>query len=733
MTDKPKSLHKHFPYTNNTTVDFRVGGAEGTLATGAAETSANRLEMFGKHGGQAWALNNPDFPGVFGGYEIGLKDYDQSNLYETLPADAIVLASIPKYPIISGMDQIKYNSVIYLIYKRLDTNVIDYMELAEYSKGSEGYGINKLILNKHLFREDSFIAKGTQLTKSPMETQDGLYCTGRDAKTAVFSLSGTLEDSTVISESWAKENSAMAIYTQSINISYNMHPSYIYDTELMKFFPDLGEEVNPDGILMCLRKSTKDTFMSDILDVTSGIYSPLHDRPFVAPAGAKILDIDIWRNHVQANRVQFNNKKIYSQVDKYIDATIERYKTILKIYNDNQHLELSPRFSTLVSTAYKYLVTNKVRMKGINIRTNSDFIDKDEEIEYIKMKITYGIEMFPNIGSKFTGRDGGKVTASTIAKDEDMPVDENGIRADIVISPLGIPGRMNTIILDEIFINRTSLFVLEELKKNKSFDYLMEYYGTFNKNYADLHYEMFPTKELQDKYVEERIHNNKLHVNVLPFQHNIMENDEQVLAIENKYGSHETRVSFNVIDENGNRHKETSADTVCIGARYTTMLYALPYTTAPGFGHINHLKIPVKTASKSNDSHVAKTPIKVIGQDETRLLDAGMGPNDNSIFRLLCLHANSPEGVNAMMKAQLNEPYPTRISKIDISDQELAKTNTMVKLVNHELRSVGINFSNIEVPNFKEEDIPEIINDILETGKEIKTQRKVPETDDNKS
>src|SRR5690606_4740031 len=59
------------------------------------------------------------------------------------------------------------------------------------------------------------------------------------------------------------------------------------------------------------------------------------------------------------------------------------------------------------------------------------------------VKVYLAIKRRIQPGDKMAGRHGNKGVISVIMPVEDMPFDENGEPVDIVLSPLGVPSRMN--------------------------------------------------------------------------------------------------------------------------------------------------------------------------------------------------------------------------------------------------------------------------------------------------
>lgn len=711
-------FQEDYKYADNCTVDHRCLALEGNMATFPDRTSAGRMEMLSKHMTQALALLKSDFPYIYKGYESKLSEYDKSNLYDQIPTDSVIVETIPKYSLGLGYNTITTNNKMYVVYKELGSNMIDYIEISTFTKGSDGFGFKNKQKNIHLLNKDTFVMGGTKFTQSSIETEPGVYCLGTNANMAIMTLPGTVEDSFIISKSLANRLATYSIYTEEFDIPFYYHPLYIYNANEHKFMPDIGEFVNDDGVLCAFRESNGYTFMSDTLDTNIGNISPFHDRPIKASPGATILDIDIWKNPVAKSKANYDNDKLFSQLDKYIDGSVRRHKSIVSIYEKHKNKCLfSPKFETLVFNSYKYLISSKVKLNDLSNKTiggkslrsynRSDFIDKDNEIDYIRIKVTYGIEVIPTLGYKLTGRDGGKGTASVIMDDEDMPVDDKGIRADFIISPVGIPSRMNSGMLDEQFINRTSEFVRRNLEAGKGYDYVIDYLRKLNPNYVDLIDQICNTPENQKEYVNECI-SKGIYINLPPFLEGLT--DDLYLQLEEEYGSHSTPVEFNIIEEDGSKKRERTKLPICIGSKYIYLLYAKPEPTAPGFGYVSHFGHPIRPNKRaSSESFLKMTPVKVIGQDEMRLLEAG--DKTGEIPRLFNLHANSPIGVNKLMETLLHSKKPSAIKRVDISNEELFNTNTILKMTKIFFKTAGINIDDTEL-KYSEEELIELIKQI---------------------
>jgi hypothetical protein len=92
-----------------------------------------------------------------------------------------------------------------------------------------------------------------------------------------------------------------------------------------------------------------------------------------------------------------------------------------------------------------------------------------------------------------------------------------------------------------------------------------------------------------------------------------------------------------------------------------------------------------------------------------RLLEAG--DKTGEIPRLFNLHANSPIGVNKLMETLLHSKKPSAIKRVDISNEELFNTNTILKMTKIFFKTAGINIDDTEL-KYSEEELIELIKQI---------------------
>ncbi len=95
---------------------------------------------------------------------------------------------------------------------------------------------------------------------------------------------------------------------------------------------------------------------------------------------------------------------------------------------------------------YKEVYTNQIHVLAALKEDRINQLRKGDELPsgVIKMiKVYVANKRRVSVGDKVAGRHGNKGVVSRIVNIEDMPYLENGTAVDVVLNPLGVPGRMN--------------------------------------------------------------------------------------------------------------------------------------------------------------------------------------------------------------------------------------------------------------------------------------------------
>jgi len=156
---------------------------------------------------------------------------------------------------------------------------------------------------------------------------------------------------------------------------------------------------------------------------------------------------------------------------KDFDAKISAYK---EIYNNQIH----------VLTALKEDQINNLR-KGDELPSGV--------IKMVKVYVATARRL--SVGDKMAGRHGNKGVVSRIVNVEDMPYMADGTSVDIVLNPLGVPGRMNLGQILETMLGMASKKIGSHIEENIKIWEQKEL-----KNYLSKHYGADLVKDFTEKY-----------------------------------------------------------------------------------------------------------------------------------------------------------------------------------------------------------------------------------------
>jgi DNA-directed RNA polymerase subunit beta len=136
---------------------------------------------------------------------------------------------------------------------------------------------------------------------------------------------------------------------------------------------------------------------------------------------------------------------------------------------------------------FREIVGNQIHVLNAQKELKISHLKKGDELPsgVIKMvKIYVAMKRSVSVGDKMAGRHGNKGVVSRIVDVEDLPYMEDGTPVDIVLNPLGVPGRMNIGQILETILGMAGKAVGKNLRKQleqNSFSeiksYLQKWYG----------------------------------------------------------------------------------------------------------------------------------------------------------------------------------------------------------------------------------------------------------------
>jgi len=681
--------------------------------------SSSRVQMFSSHISQKLVIAGATEKRCQSGMEAEFAKYTFS---VKMPCDGRIIKNIHRYPKTVGKDQIAFNPQTVVIYEDEKTNEVGIINIPLYCSYHQYFGyeykaksaINKLVPGQ-------FIPKDTIFMDSPAVTDDGGYKYGAEVNMAFMSHPSVSEDGIMISEDVLDTFKFKIYENRVIEWGSKRFPLNIYgDKDNFKPFPEIGEYIRDDGVLMILR-----SFDKSLSPVEQSIYDLMEpdyifDKAlYVSGPGGKIVDIKV---HHEDSVQSPTPMGMEVQIEKYDKARktfymeiINEYKRLKKARGDA--LRLTPDFSRLIVEAYT--ATDNSDNQRINKLYRHTPID-DYRVEFV---IEY--EIVPTIGYKLTDTSGGKGVICHIAKPEEMPIDQDGNRADIVMDANSTISRMNIGRMYEHYINASSrdttkrilamvgvdqkekhlyakvlaLFQNDRNKFDQVYNYLMGYYSIVSPKMFN-----FYTKEINDQDKFDHLYKVcKDGIYLFIPTDNEPETDEIVRKLEKHYKPTLGPVSY--IGNSGKR--VTTKAPVRISSLYMMLLEKIGDDwAAVSSGKLQHFGILSQlTKSDKYSQPTRNQAVRAIGETEARIFISYCG---QKLAAELMDRNNNPLTHKQTVWNILDSPVPTNIDYV--IDRKYIKLGGAkpIQLVSHVLMCGGIKL--MYKPRYKFNDIKFKIN-----------------------
>ncbi len=662
---------------NNVRIKPEYVGITGLLFPFLIHNAGVRVDMAAAHMAQWRIIQGAEFPNIYTGYEQRFKDYTYDSTART--NDVKVLKVIPKYGLHLGRIQLGDNPMDTVIYRDMVTGEVGYFNIKRFTNMTKEFGHENRI-QPGKFQPGALIHKDEPLYDSPA-IKDDLYCMGVNANVAFMSTVETTEDALIISESLANKLSPTSITNLSISMGQpDKYPLNLYGHgDDYKIIPDLGDKVNPNGIVAAFRRTSDFSGLSDLSHDKLRKVNHLSDEPFYTLAGGTVVDIDV---HLSKNAKL--PPIVYDQVIEYHKFSIKYYQAIYDAYMEYKTLPITEKFGTLVTEAMGRLLMADKPVKGFNT-SSYKLTHKGKEVT-LKIELTIAKQVPINLGFKSTDRGGSKGVIGTIRPDDEIGIDEQGFQIDAIIDPVSVMKRTNASQIHETYIGRVAKWISMNLDKlpnvESRYEEILGFIGLINSQQADLIRSSLSKGQIAD-YVES-CQQDTIQLHIPPALDSI--GSKLIDTLVSKYKTPISRVTFVTTSRDGVKRPVTTAEPVCIGPKYIYLLNKFPKPLAPGYGYINKLHLPIKSKRKLC-SPVGNTPCR-FGEAENRMFIAA-GCGDVAV-RLACLLGNSSKGPSLVINTLLDNKYPSRLKRFDITIDQLQASNYSIHAANNMFRAVGV-------------------------------------------
>jgi len=410
--------------------------AEEVLIPNVDKTDSSRTNMFDSHVVQSLVLKDTQRARVFTNFENMVGKYSSS--YRKSDRDWNIIAKINKNAMNSLFVLQDENGLVDVVYEKPCERVTERYGYTLENDGLKGKEVGDGIADEDvIFRSTAY-------------DKDLNFGFGLNLKSVYLPWKNmTYEDAIVVSESARDRLSSFTVDDVVITLNTNDMLCNLYgDKDNYKCFPDIGEDI-VNSIVSSRRRINYDSILYDgsVQNLMKVNYST--DTPFYSKG--TIVDIDIFCN---TTNERLEKHMYHSQILKYHQENTAYYEEIVRVL---EPIIEGGNYSD--DAGYIYTRAKEIISEDVNWKyEGSDF---DNLI--IKFKVLYEQPLV--IGSKLTGRYGNKGCVSLILPDDEMPVNEFGERADVVLNPLGIINRLNPSQMYEQEINFLSDNIQRECKK----------------------------------------------------------------------------------------------------------------------------------------------------------------------------------------------------------------------------------------------------------------------------
>lgn len=665
--------------------------------------SSARQQMMSSHLSQCLVVSGATERRCQTGME---REYGKYTFNIKFPCDAHIIKVIERYPYKIGPDAIAFNPQTVVIYEDARTKEVGYVNVTKYCSNHPYFGFEyQPREGLSDIRSGAFIPEGTVLMESPSVTKHGGYKYGIECNMAFMSHPAVSEDGILISRDVLDKFSFKTYETRVVDWGSKRFPLNLYgDENNYKPFPDIGDLIRPDGLLMCLRPY--DTELAVVEQNIHALREPdfTFDKcTYAAGEGGRVVDIRI--QHDIYNAQPGGAGGIDAQPEKYDNARRQFYQEIVNEYRRlkktrGDNLQLSKDFHRLIVEALAVIDNDPQKIIKLHRQAPLD----DWRVEFV---IEYNIT--PTIGFKQTGLHGNKGVICHIAEPHEMPVDEDGNRADIVMDPYSVVSRMNLGCLYEQYINaasrdvakkvrsilgfvQTDRDVLNKLRKmevedpttiNKAWQYLVGYYSIVSPKQGiwmtDGQYQGSMAEHLAT------VVKDGVYLYVPP--DNEPESERIVQELEKYY-----RPTYGPVSYIGNSGKRVvTKRPVRIGSMYIVLLEKIADDwTAVSSGKLQHFGVLSQVTNTDKYGQPSRQQaIRALGESEVRIYASYAGAK---VTADILDRNNNPATHRQILESILSADQPTNIvSAVDRSKIPLGGARPL-SLVKHILLCSGAKF-----------------------------------------
>lgn len=636
-----------------------------SLLTLANMTSSSRENMVDQMFSQYQCILNGEVPRVYTGYEYEIGTYNDS--YYKADRNYKVVDKLIRY---KDMPNLKYWLVVqdergyYDIIPRI---------IGQRLTESYGYAYNTACIDsKEPGGRNNRIEKGEILYKNTSFDEVMNYRYGRNVNTIELSATSVSEDAAWVSQDFAHAFEYIKMHSVEVTLNtnellLNLYGDPTQDEDRYQPFPHIGSHIK-NRILCAKRQVSKRSTAANCKDFNLiNISFSTGDSPYYV--AGQVVDIEIFSNNPIED---FPPIREYDQIRFYYEQQQEFYNLVrYKLRN------LIERKAGKVTDALRHFYH-----RAEDLTSGKSIINNGSTFENITIIFTVLDRQYVHSGNKIAGRFGDKNVIGKISPREEMPINEYGVHADLVIACQAWIGRLNTGQLIELELTFIADNIIRELRDNNipkeiGFPIILAFYNEVNKDQAEKLYEFLRNLSVEQQavmYNELLIQGLKIHQP--PFWGNVT--FDELRRIYQKYGYRRYRFTYK-----GKR----IVHPLIMGSRYIMLLKQTPDSkySCRNVGYVSSTGHPSKALhyQKYRLPH-SNTPIRIGDMERIGLC---MINDSEAVARFLSAYSSSQANRAELVKCIFNSasPYDIRFTPVERGSINRKMLNVFFKTVGIEL------------------------------------------------
>lgn len=671
--------------------------------------SPSRLYMLGKNQGKAAVIRHPTPRLIITGDE---QEYAHTARKVELESDAIVDAIFFVKDPLNESKPLFWGSY-YVIFKSLENEEYFLLEMPKFHNQNMELGF-EFHYNKSLMRRlvvGAKFNKGDVFAQSSRISDQGEWCPGIEAKVAAMSDTMCEEDSIKISRSFARK--VGVTFNRTLEHQWNESdfiPLNLYGTiDDPQPFPLPGQEIRPDNIVMGFRRKTVDSALVTL--TKSALMEPddIYDILYYAKPGSVVADIkvetDRYKNQANNKRAHKRTQPHTRHLEMYESASNRFYNDIVRWY-ETKKTEYGHNGKVPIDKSLWNFILYAYGQRSVDhINSNSQYIRVKRKFQNILLKdwriiINLKQDVDAKVRFKMTGMHGNKSTIGEIIEDEDMPIDDYGIRADVVAANFPDFRRQIFSSLVEMDTNFINIRIYKDIKElvlagnyEQAWSKMMYFYETVAPSFAEMVKE-FETEEERIEHLK-HISRSEYEFSVCFLSDSPTSGVEIASNIDERYPDLQpTPVTFT--DRFGERVR--SKNPILISSAYYIMLDKFgDDISSQSTPKLNIFGLPTSLSKEERNRNFFRAHVnRNMGATEGRL---SINQSGGAVTSRALVLGNSPEMLETAVDRIIRADNPFRIEQLVFPGEE--KKNYSLMLIKSILGDFGLRLVRSESNNGK--------------------------------